>query len=121
MSQTTQQTGRYGEAIAQRHLQGEGYAIVETNWRCVYGEIDIIAQDGEVYVFVEVRTRQGNRTAPAFESITPNKRQKMIRAAYAYAETLANDTLWRIDVIAVALPAHQAPVIAHMENALDWL
>lgn len=122
MSQSTQETGQQGERIAQHHLEQYGYTIITTNWRCQFGEVDIVAANGETLVFVEVRTRRSTSSEDALASITPKKRDRMVKAAYAYltAHDLPQDTLWRIDVIAVALRSRQQPVIDHVEDALGW-
>lgn len=114
--------GFLGEQLAVQHLQATGYTVVTRNWRFRLGEIDIVAQQGETLVFVEVRARHDETTENAFASITPAKREKMIRAAYAYADAhkLPDDTPWRIDVIAVAFPKGKHPLIEHAEDALGW-
>lgn len=122
MTQAKKDTGNQGETLAAEFLKQRGYHIVERNWRTTSGEIDIVTQQDETWVFVEVRTRHAQTTDDAFASITPAKRQKLIAAAYAYLEahTLDDDTLWRIDVIAVSLWHGQQPQIEHVEDALGW-
>jgi putative endonuclease len=96
--------GALGERIAKEHIEKLGYRIIETNFRCREGEIDIIAQEGEQLVFVEVRTRRGLDFGSPEESITVSKRQKLIEVAYAYLQS--HEVLspsWRIDVVAVEL------------------
>lgn len=117
----TQQLGRRGEALAAAYLQGRGYTIVTTNWRWAQGELDIVARQGETVVFVEVRARHASTTETAFASINPRKQARMHSAVQAYlsAHTL-DDALWRIDVIAVAVPRTGQPIIEHVEDALDW-
>ncbi len=115
------QTGRYGEQLAAQYLLGKGYQVLATNWHCVRGELDIIAQDGETVVFVEVRTRRAAAAEDIFTSITPRKRQRLIDSAYTYlAEQQLENSPWRIDVIAISLAAAGAPAIEHVEDALDW-
>lgn len=118
----TQPFGQEGEKLAVQYLQSKGYTIIGTNWRCTDGEIDIIAQNGSMLVFVEVRTRHAATTERAFESITPRKRDKMTRLAHAYlsAHELNEGTLWRVDVIGIAIPRSGKPIIEHSEDALDW-
>lgn len=65
--------GRWGETMAANTLAGIGYAIIERNWRCSAGELDIVAQDGECIVFVEVKTRQSADFGHPLESITAHK------------------------------------------------
>lgn len=114
--------GHYGEAIAQKHLRTAGYIICDTNWHCRAGEIDIVARQGDQWVFVEVKTRRGALTAEGFAGITPRKADRLVAAIYAYldAHDLRDDARWRVDAIAVALPPGRAPIVEHVEDALDW-
>lgn len=116
--------GATGEQIAARHLERAGCTILARNWRhSIFGELDIVAQEGEEIIFVEVRTRRGPlRSAinAALESITPQKRARLLELAQAYRA--AHDlerTVWRVDVIAVAVNGqqHQLEVI---RDALAW-
>ena len=59
----TNAVGRYGEDLAARYLTAEGFVILERNWRCELGEIDIVARDGDALVVCEVKTRRGSTTA----------------------------------------------------------
>lgn len=117
-----QTTGNYGEALALTFLTERGYLHVESNWRCPYGEIDIIAQDQNTLVFVEVRTRHSATTETAFASITPRKREKIITSSHLYLEThqYPHDTDWRIDIIAVSLSTSHKETVEHIEDALNW-
>ena len=120
MSQT-RKTGDKGEAIARNYLVQHDFTIIETNWTTRFGELDIIAKQNDVYVFVEVKTRHSTNTESAFASITPTKREKMIKAVYEYIQDKNLDDIhWRIDAIAVALNRNQAPIIDHVEDAFDW-
>jgi len=115
------QFGQKGEAFALAHLKKRGYTIITTNWQCPYGEIDIIARQENTLVFVEVRSRHSHSTEAAFSSIDNRKRKKLQASAYAYlSEHESEDILWRIDVIAIAIPREGAPIVEHLENALDW-
>lgn len=76
--------GRLGEDVAVEHLTRHGYRIIERNFRCKVGEIDIIAEhDGEV-AFIEVRSRQSASTFDPAYSVNSRKRQKIVRAAQVY-------------------------------------
>lgn len=122
MTTQRKKIGNHGEALAAAYLEKQGYSIIEMNWRCKFGEIDIVAQQADTLVFVEVKTRNGS-IDEAFAQITPRKRQKLIKSAYAYVNQPGGpgeDALWRIDVIAVALANAQTPHIAHAEDALGW-
>ncbi len=121
MTRSNRQFGQQGEQLAAAYLRERGYVILETNWRCVGGEVDIVARRGETLVFVEVRTRRASTTESAFESVQPRKQARMTTAAYAYLDAHEMDDIpWQIDVIGVALSSTALPVIDHAENALDW-
>lgn len=114
------QTGRQGEDIAFSFLREKGYRLIERNWRCPGGELDIIAADGDTLVFVEVRTRSGPRFGSAEESITPTKQARLIELGQTYLqEKAAPDQPWRIDVVAIQL-GRGLPQINHIENAVGW-
>jgi putative endonuclease len=114
------QIGRRGEDIAVTYLNNKGYKIIERNWRCPTGELDVIAEDGSTLVFVEVRTRSGVRFGSAAESITPAKQSRLIELAQAYLQAQANATqAWRIDVVALQL-GPGLPQVKHIENAVGW-
>jgi putative endonuclease len=114
------QTGRQGEDIAASFLISKGCKIIERNWRCPTGELDLIVADGDALVFVEVRTRSGLRFGLAEESITPAKQARLIELAQTYLqEKSASTQLWRIDVVAVQLEPG-LPRVNHIENAVGW-
>jgi putative endonuclease len=95
--------GRRGEMLAAEKLQTLGYIMVERNYRCPYGEIDLVTQHGDVWAFVEVRARRGLAFGAPEESLTPRKRAHLCAAAqhYLQAHQLEN-AAWRIDFVAVA-------------------
>lgn len=114
------QTGQQGEVIAATYLTEQGYEIVQRNWRCSTGEVDIIARSGDILIFVEVRTRSSRRFGTAEESVTPAKQARLIELAQAYLqESQIDDCFWRIDVIAIQLRPG-LPQINHIENAVGW-
>lgn len=101
------ETGNRGEEIAARHLKKCGYRIVERNYRCVFGEIDIIARDGQVLVFVEVRSRRTDRHGSPLESIGLKKQRKLSLLAVCYMkERRLSDISARFDVVAVNVREH---------------
>ncbi len=121
MPQTNQQNlGRFGENLAANHLVAKGYTIVQRNWHCKAGEIDIVAQLGDELVFAEVRTRRSHSTEAAFASVDMKKQERLQKAAFAYIEAHAPDALWRIDVVAVAVPNRGKPIVEHVQDALGW-
>lgn len=117
----TQEIGNRGESIAQHYLVQKGYVIIDINWSSRFGELDIIAKQHDIYVFIEVKTRRSKTTESAFASITPAKREKMIKAVYQYIhDKNLDDIIWRIDAIGIALHRDQSPIIDHVEDAFDW-
>lgn len=113
--------GAIGEKLAADYLKKRGYKIIQRNFRCREGEIDIIAQKGEYLVFVEVRTKRNNAFGTPEESVNLSKREKLISLANAYLQ--ACDKLpdfWRIDVVAVELgPNNRVSRLEHIENAIS--
>ncbi len=121
MTTAKKQTGNQGEALAARFLEQRGYTIVETNWHCQGGELDIVARKDDTLIFVEVKTRHADTVETAFLQVTPAKCRRLIHSAYAYIHLKQlEDLLPRIDVIGIALRNGQPPVIEHVEDALDW-
>lgn len=112
-----QRIGKWGEQAAAEFLLQRGYVIVAQNFRTPYGEIDVIARQGDITIFVEVKTRTTNTMGLPEESITPRKRQHMISAAEYYAAESKIDH-WQIDVISIEGKPGSTPKITHFENAL---
>lgn len=101
---TRQGLGRTGERLASEELIRQGYRILERNVRCSYGEIDLIAEDGEDLVFVEVKTRRGNAYGLPEEAVTLRKQQKLVQVATWYLDLhQCMERSWRIDVVAVQM------------------
>lgn len=97
-----QSFGRVGERLAARALLDRGYRILEHNFRCRYGEIDLVAEDAQDLVFVEVKTRRGNLYGLPEEAVTRAKRRKLAEIASYYLDLHAlPEHSWRIDVVAV--------------------
>ena len=109
--------GRRGEQLAVDHLLGRGMTVVERNWRCRLGEIDIVARDGADTVFVEVKTRTTHDFGHPFEAITPLKLARLRRLAVAWCEaTDAPFARIRIDAVAVLAPTAAPAMIEHLEG-----
>lgn len=99
-----QRLGAWGERVAALHLEGKGYEIVERNWRCSLGEIDLVARAGALWLFVEVRTRRGLALGTPEESMTRGKAERVLRLAQQYLyEHALDDVEWRVDMVAVEL------------------
>lgn len=95
--------GRAGEDVAAEHLNQSGYVILERNWRCRAGELDLISRDGETLVFVEVRSRTNpTRFGSAVEAVTPRKCRQVRELASVYLKRRQAETKpVRFDVVAV--------------------
>jgi putative endonuclease len=104
MTNTKIELGAIGEALAVKHLKRMGYKIVEQNFRVRTGEIDIIAVQDSVLVFVEVKTRMSTRFGPPFESITAGKKIHLSKVALEYMSRHdCHDRPARFDVVGVQL------------------
>jgi len=110
--------GALGEQLAVEHLQGLGLRIVARNWRCRYGELDVIATEGaDILVFVEVKTRTGDRFGGVAEAVTPQKVRRIRRLAGLWLA--GQESGWsqiRIDVIGVRLGRCRTPEVTHVRG-----
>ena len=112
--------GRFGERIARWRLILSGYRIIEVNYRTRYGEIDIVAWDGDDLVFVEVKTKSSREYGPPEESVDERKQRKITRMALMYLTERAagDDTACRFDVVTVDLSGI-LPKVRVIPNAFD--
>jgi putative endonuclease len=107
--------GRRGEVLAVAHLEAKGLEVVDRNWRCRQGEIDIVARDGAYFVFVEVKTRSSNAFGSPLQSITPEKLARLRRLAAAWCASHPGAHNWvRIDAVGVLMPRDGAVTIEHL-------
>ncbi|MBT0653812.1 YraN family protein [Geomobilimonas luticola] len=112
--------GARGEEVAVAFLKGKKYVILERNFRCKGGEVDIVARDGGTIVFVEVKSRRSESYGPPQLSVTPFKQRQISKAALTWlAKNRQHDASARFDVIAILLLNHQVPAIDHILNAFD--
>jgi putative endonuclease len=109
--------GRRGEELAAQYLEHAGYTVIDRNWRCARGELDLVARDGDDTVFVEVKTRSSTAFGHPFEAITPRKLARLRRLALAWrdAHPYRRGSL-RLDAIAVIAPVGQAPTVEHLRR-----
>ncbi len=144
-----QQKGKKGELLASQYLQKKGLQIIEKNWRCRWGEIDLIALQGKKLIFVEVKSRQTKNYGKGLEAVHYSKQQKMLRTALHYLQKHPGHEDYAFAVVSIdhetqqiagnktrtsppqadvegeaprALPvegATQAPVIEYLEFPLD--
>lgn len=111
--------GRRGEALAEEFLRARRYTIVARNFRCRAGEIDLVALDGPVIVFVEVRSRRGDRLGTPFESITGRKQAQVARVARHFLAARGwVDRDARFDVVGVRFDA-EPPAVEHLRGAFE--
>ncbi len=111
--------GRRGEALATALLEARGLTIVERNFRCRAGEIDLIALDGPTLVFVEVRSRRGDRLGTPFESVDPRKQARVTRVARHFLATRGfAERDVRFDVVGVRFDA-DPPAVEHLRGAFE--
>ena len=111
--------GNAGESFVAGRLERNGYRVIDRNWRIRGGELDIVALDGDVLVFVEVKVRTGDRVNIAEEAVDARKLGRLLRAAEMYVEAHPEhlDRLWRVDLIAVTLsPDGFVRRYNHVEN-----
>jgi putative endonuclease len=121
MTTLRQDLGKWGETLAADFLTNQGYFIIERNHRTPYGEIDLVAKDGAVLVFVEVKTRTSDAFGFPEASITSQKQEHLISAANAILQSMSNPpSSWRIDVIAIRkVKSADHPEIVHFKNAIN--
>lgn len=113
--------GSIGEKIAAGFLKKRGYHIRETNFRCRAGEIDIVAEKDGCLVFIEVRTKTNLKFGLPEESVTQDKREKLVNTALTYLASHDNiSDMWRIDFVAVELDQQgKVTRLEVIENAVD--
>ena len=108
--------GKEGEYIAKKYLVSKGYRVLESNYRNKIGEIDLIAFDNDILVFLEVKTRTSFKYGYAFEAVDYRKQKKIISTSLVYIKYKNyNDTQIRYDIIEIYLTEN--PKINHLENA----
>lgn len=108
--------GDDGEELARLHLEGLGWQVVDRNWRCRHGELDIVARDeqGEL-VFCEVKTRRSARFGSPVEAVDDAKARRLRRLAWAWlAEHGSRSAAFRIDLIGILAPAGAPPRLEHL-------
>ena len=111
--------GKEGERIAELFLKKKGYKLVERNYRCAAGELDLVMMDHRVIVFVEVKTRTGIGYGTPLEAVESRKQLKMIYAAQFFLSAKKlNQREARFDVVGISWPGPQ-PVVEHIENAFE--
>jgi putative endonuclease len=111
------QLGAWGEAVAARYLERHGFVILEQNVRTRFGELDLIARDGDTLVFIEVKTRRrGEFGSPAL-AVTWRKRRRISHLALTYLGDRPMGI--RFDIIAITAPKGERPTLQHFRSAFD--
>lgn len=118
-SGNSRERGQRGERIAARYLERRGYRILERNYRSRFGEIDLIAQKGELLVFCEVKTRKDDHFSAAREAVDRHKQHRIILTASQFLAAQGAEPISRFDVIEVYLGEGflTKPRINHIESA----
>ena len=112
---TRQALGRYGERLAERHLRAQGMVVLDRNWRCGQGEIDLVLRDGDVLVACEVKTRSSLECGTPHEAVDDTKLERLRRLVllWAQAHEVAPPEL-RVDVVAVLRPLRGPSTLEHV-------
>ncbi len=112
--------GQAGESAAEEYLRRKGYRIVARNLRSHLGELDLVAEDGQVLVFVEVKARRTDAFGGAIHAVHHRKQEKLIQLAAQYlARHHIKDRLCRFDVVLLQGPDATVPKIEHIQNAFE--
>ncbi len=110
--------GRRGEELAADYLRRRGLVVLERNWRCREGELDLLATDGRTLIVCEVKTRSGRSHGTPAEAVTPEKRDRIRSLTLRWLA--ARRVAWcplRFDVIAIECPPGREPVLRHVVGA----
>ena len=97
----SERIGREGERLACEYLQKRGYALIERNWRCPFGEIDIIARDGDTLAFVEVKRRSESGYGGANGALTLHKQRRIVATSRMYLSQVESDLPVRFDLVTI--------------------
>lgn len=109
--------GQRGERLAEDYLRATGAVILDRNWRCSAGELDLVALDGAVLVAVEVKSRTSWAYGHPFEAVDGVKLARVARLAGAWARDHGyRDARRRIDVIAITGPEKETPLLEHLRG-----
>ena len=117
MTRHNQSVGQWGEETTALYLSQRGYEVLARNTRTPYGEIDIIARQGDSTIFVEVKTLTSSQSFFPEQNVTARKREHMLACAEHYAAENHIDH-WQIDVVTVEGKQGLQPKITHFENAI---
>lgn len=118
MKDTRKVLGARGEDLAVKYLKKKGYKLIERNYRCQWGEIDLVARQGDTLVFVEIKSRSSHDFGLPQEAVGRFKQEKLVQVARAYLaeHRLTENITMRFDVVAVQLTA-SGPDIELIQDA----
>ncbi|MBO9520188.1 MAG: YraN family protein [Nocardioidaceae bacterium] len=112
-----QALGTYGERLAERYLCARGMTILDRNWRCPAGEIDLVLREGDVLVLCEVKTRRHVRRGHPFEAVTGVKLERLHRLAALWQEARqVRPADVRLDMVGVLVPRRGVPQVEHVRG-----
>ncbi len=109
--------GAYGEQVAARHLAGQGFVLLDRNWRCDEGELDLVLRDGDVLVVCEVKTRTSVGHGSPHEAVSEAKLSRLVRLAVRWVD--AHDVRpqeIRVDLVAVLRPRRGPALVEHVRG-----
>ncbi len=111
------QLGKDGESLAMKYLQSQGYSILDINWRFKRAEVDIIAEEDGILIFVEIKTRSSTQFGTPDAFVSSHKEALMVDAAGAYMFEKQYDGEVRFDVISIVMLPGKGPEIHHIKDA----
>jgi putative endonuclease len=118
MTKLRQGVGAYGERLASRYLQAAGLVVLDRNWRCGAGEVDLILRDGDDVVFCEVKTRRSGRFGTPAEAVGAAKVRRLRRVAASWlAQSAIHPREVRFDVVSVLPQPRGASLVEHLRGA----
>jgi putative endonuclease len=116
-AQSKQALGAYGEQVAERHLVEAGLVVLDRNWRCDEGEIDLVLREGRVLVVCEVKTRTSNDHGTPHEAVTAAKLDRLHRLGQRWAQDRGlHPDETRVDLVAVLRPPRGAALVEHVRG-----
>ena len=113
----TRERGNLGESLVADYLRRRRYTVVGSQYRCRYGEIDLIGEDGKYLVFVEVKARKPQAMSSPLESVTPQTQRRLILTAQTYLAEHPTEKQPRFDVAGVEIREGRVVSFEYLENA----
>lgn len=110
--------GKVGEDLAADLCREKGFTVLERNYRTPFGEIDIIAKDGDIFVFIEVKARTNDAYGVPFEAVTSSKRVKITKVAMSYMRRFKKEMPARFDVISISMQSGK-PDVTYIQDAFE--